>query len=136
MKTSSMQKLLYGKTLKPELFGKNIVGALVQEMDNSRPKPSVLLTDEEAVFLGADIEDFPVLQIRAPSSESEVGDKTTVERISTATGEMVMRWRPGDKEQIKDILPKLINVDLVEPFQRVRRLLDEMGGKRTDKNES
>ena len=49
---------------------------------------------------------------------------------------MVMRWRAKDKIEVKEILPKLINVDVVEPFQRVRRLLEEIGGKKTEKAEN
>lgn len=135
IKTSRLQELLYGKTLKPELLGKNIACALLgHSSENSKTRPTMLLTEEEAVLLGFDLPEVPILQVAGVASDLELGKQGLIRRINTAAGEVLVRWREENASEVEQLIPRLGKVDVLEPFVRIRALLNELGGKGPEKS--
>ncbi len=137
VKADNIQKILYGKALKPELFGKHIAGALLSKIaEDPKCRPSVFITQEEAVLQGLDHRDAPVLCIDLNPGGSHLHQKHFVEKnVLTGTGKISMKWRTEEAEKVEDLIPELEGVDLLEPFERIDRLLNELSGKGYEKLE-
>ena len=135
IKVNRLQELLYGKTLMPELIGRHITGTLLSD-EHGKPKikPSLLLTKEDTILRGFDNPNIPVVLIEPVSSSSTLNDKCTCQRINTGAGEVVIRWRQENTPDIEQLVSMLRSVDVWEPFVRVCMLLDELGGKGTEKS--
>ncbi len=134
VKADHLQELLYGKTLKPELFGRHIAGSLLgDDQGKSKPKPPVLLTKEEAILCGLDIPGIAVMLIESVGPQPTVNDESTCRRIVTGTGDVVIRWRQENTAEVEQMIPKLRSIDVLEPFERIRVLLDELGGRGLEK---
>jgi hypothetical protein len=122
-----MQQLLYGKTLKPELFGRNILGSLLREdSETPRQKPTLLLTTEEAVFRGADTSGIPIFHVIKIDENAGKWVQVGYKQVRTATAELLLGCRLQEEDMATVIIPKLEGIDIVEPFQRVQALLNEI----------
>lgn len=130
VKTNRIQELLYGATLKPELLGRHITGSLLSdEHGKPRVRPPVLFTEEEAILRGFDVPGIAVVLIQRADSYFGADDVPTCRRIVTAAGEVVIRWRQEATAEVDQLIPRVKSVDVLEPFERIRVLLDELSGK-------
>ena len=135
IKISRLQELLYGKTLMSELLGRHIAGTLVSdEHGKPKAKASILLTQEEAIFHGLDVPGVPLILLEPLESNLSVNEESTWERITTGTGEMVIKWKQESTADIKKLFPRLNFIDVLEPFERIRLLINELGGKGPEKS--
>ena len=129
IRINRLQELLYGKTLMPELIGRHITGTLLSdEHGKPRIKPSLLLTKEEAILRGFDVPGIPVILIEPLGSSPTLNDEPACQRITTGAGEVVIRWKQESTVDVKQLIPWLKSVDVLEPFDRSCMLLDEMSG--------
>jgi hypothetical protein len=138
VKADHLQKLLYGKTLRPELLGRHITGSLVKgPQGTNKIRPSVLFTQEAAIVMGFDDPDVPVILINDhhENPPPDAADGLYRETIKTDSGEITIWCKPETSKKIKEIIPNLKNVDILEPFDRIKILLDELGGIGIEKNE-
>ncbi|MFW6450612.1 MAG: hypothetical protein ACOCZ6_06185 [Nanoarchaeota archaeon] len=128
IKVDRFQQLLYGKSLMPELLGRHIAGALISRTDESlKAKPNILFTQEEAVLQGYEDPDVAVILIISEPSNSKVEDNNaTTKKISTANGELTMSWQKDKSDKVEPIIPLLKEIDVMEPFERVSKLLQEL----------
>lgn len=135
IKISRLQELLYGKTLMPELLGRHITGTLLSD-EHGKPKirPSLLLTKEESILRGLDVPGFPVLLIEPLGPSPTLDNEPTCQRITTGAGEVVIRWNQESTADVKRLIPRLKSVDVLEPFERICMLLDELSGKGLEKS--
>ena len=135
IKIGRLQELLYGKTLMPELLGRHITGTLLSdEHGKPRIKPSLLFTKEEAILRGFDVPGITVILIEPLGSHSILNDESTCQRITTGAGEVVIRWKQESTVDVKQLILRLKSVDVLEPFERICMLLDELGGKGPEKS--
>jgi len=131
VKATRIQELLYGATLKPELLGRHIAGSLLSdEQEKPRLEPSILLTEEEAILRGFDVPGISVVLIQRADPHSGDDDVSTCRRIvTTAAGEIIIRWRQEATTEVEQLIPRVKSVDVLEPFERIRLLLDELSEK-------
>jgi hypothetical protein len=130
IKTDRLQELLYGKSLMPELFGKRIASALLSEKQGEpRTKPTVLLTEDEAILMGFDLPEILVIQVVRGAFDSTGANEQTSCLINQPSCEVLLRWRQEDTLKIKDLITKLRSIDLLEPFDRIRAVLEELYSK-------
>ena len=135
IKINRLQTLLYGKTLMPELIGRHITGTLLSDQhEKPRIKPSLLLTKEEAILRGFDVPGIPVILIEPLGSSPTLNDESTCQRIPTGAGEVVIRWKQEITVDVKQLIPWLKSVDVLEPFERICMLLDELSGREVEKS--
>jgi len=135
IKINRLQALLYGKTLMPELIGRHITGTLLSdEHGEPRIKPSLLLIKEEAILHGFDVPGITVILIEPLGSSPTLNDESTCQRITTGAGEVVIRWNQESTADVKQLIPRLKSVDVLEPFERICMLLDELSGKGLEKS--
>ncbi len=134
IKVNRLQELLYGKTLMPELLGRHITGTLLSdEHGKPKTKPSLLFTKQEAILRGFDVPGITVILIEPLEASPPLNDDPTCQRITTGTGEVAVRWKQESTADVKQLIPKLKSVDVLEPFERICMLLDELGGKGAEK---
>ncbi|MBI4777152.1 MAG: hypothetical protein HY788_23720 [Deltaproteobacteria bacterium] len=130
IKTNRIQELLYGATLKPELLGRHITGSLLSdEHGKPRVRLPVLFTEEEAILRGFDVAGTAVVLIQRADSNFGPDDVPTCRRIVTASGEVVIRWRQEATAEVEQLIPRVESVEVLEPFERIRVLLDELSKK-------
>jgi hypothetical protein len=92
--------------------------------------PSAIVTAEEAVFLGSELERMPILQIFQADTENAPGHLGEEwRRVASKTGEIFLRWWPKDNEKMNSLIPSLVRVDLLEPLERIRALINELSSK-------
>jgi hypothetical protein len=97
------------------------VGALLKNLEH---KPIVVLTDREVVPRSLAEHDFPVLQITFGNSESH--DSETMQSVETPSGTVGIRWLVKDAPRAKEIVGKISGCEIMEPFQRIKNILDEI----------
>lgn len=130
VKVTRIQELLYGATLKPELLGRHIAGSLVSdEHGNPKISPLVVFTEEDAILRGLDIPGIAVVLIRRVDSYSGVADAPNCRRITTAAGEVMIQWGQEVTAEVEQLIPRTKSVDVLEPFERIRVILQELSGK-------
>ena len=135
VRADRLQVLLYGKTLKPELFGRHITGSLLcDEQGKPRIKPYVLLTEEDAILYGVDLPGITVILIEPVGSNQIINDECTCRHIVTGAGDVVIRWKQENTAEVEQLIPRLKSVDVLEPFKRICALLDELGGKGSERS--
>jgi hypothetical protein len=118
---SRLQELLYGKVLRPQLLGRHIAGALVSGLEQ---RPTVILTEDEAILTGLQDEWCPVVCVRQPLAGEETGQHSR--KLQCADREVLLSWRGKDHDVVESLLPALEGVDLIEPFERIRGVLHEL----------
>jgi hypothetical protein len=121
IKPTRSQKLLYGAALEPQLLGRCIAGALLKNIEH---KPAVVLTDREVVSRSLAEHDFPELQVTFGASDFR--DSETTQSVETPMGTISLRWLGKDAPRAKELVGRLCGLDLKEPFQRVKNVLDEI----------
>jgi hypothetical protein len=135
VRADRLQMLLYGKTLKSELLGRHITGSLLgDEQGKPRIKPHVLLTEEDAILYGVDLPGITVILIEPVGSNQIINDECTCRRIVSGAGDVVIRWKQENTAEVEQLIPSLKSVDVLEPFKRIYALLDELGGKGSERN--
>jgi hypothetical protein len=121
IKPTRAQKLLYGAALEPQLLGRCIAGAMLKNLEH---KPTVVLTDREVVARSLAEHDFPVLQITFGASDIRDGD--TAQSVETRAGTVGIRWLGKDASRAKEVIGRISGLDIMEPFQRIKKILDEV----------
>ena len=122
VKPNRRQELLYGRTLKPELIGKHIAGTLLKDVEH---RPSVILTDQEAVLSGFEGEGVAVIQVvEAGEAGSPEGEDTR--RVDTPGGSVTLRCGQADLASLDQLADQLRGIDLLEPLERARNVLEEV----------
>ena len=114
-----LQELLYGPTLKPELFGQLIASELLKGAEHS---PRAVVTDEEAILLGLQSR-LAVFQIVRTPEGDQPHDQERSRQVQTPQGPIVLRWR---QQGIEEFVERLCGIDLLEPLDRVKKLLSEI----------
>ncbi len=122
VKTDPLQELIYGNTLKPHLFGRNIAGTLLK----GRDLPTVLLTEDESLYKGFAEPEVPILLIRRDRNEDDPIQSHTSRTIQTGQAPLIVCWHIEDQETIENVIPRLEEVNLLEPFERIQKVLDEL----------
>jgi hypothetical protein len=118
VKPSRTQEILYGPTLKPYLYGEQIGQTLLAK---SKLTPAVVCTDCRALLAVRDFSQFPVVLVRGSAPDlSESGFKLAKSQVT------VVPQYASDEQAIRAIWPAQADqLDLLEPFTRIREALDE-----------
>ncbi len=144
VKPNRAQQILYGKTLKPFLYGQQIGQTLLSK---AQPKPPVVLTDVPSMLALRDSTATPVVFLAPASDESadEPADAADVvyrvdaaHTAAQATGPKSAIFRVGaydlalstaeDKTAerlVKQLATVAERIDLAEPFERIREAIQE-----------
>ena len=124
LKPSRAQKILYGPTLRPFLYGEQIGRTLLAQ---AKVKPFLVCTDAEAMLAAREFSDVPLLLI--PMTEE--GDlKTSHVGESFALGRRRVFAACGNSDDQGIAMEKWStahadSLDLLEPFTRIREALEE-----------
>jgi hypothetical protein len=133
VRPSRAQRILYGVTLEPFLFGEQIGRTLVSK--GSQP-PLAVCTDQAAVLALRDHVELPVTLLAAHLP----GGEQSIYRVDPAHGttDGLLRFHVGnqsaavradhadDRQLIEQRLAPLAGAwDLAEPFARIREAIDE-----------
>jgi len=121
---SRAQKILYGPTLRPYLLGEVIGQVLAGRAELA---VQAVLTDLPEMLSLALLLDGPVACVLAPGSSQSLAEET-VPSVEIAglrlVGTSTCNWEPSDLQQ--KILPLAGNVQLLEPFERIREAIHEV----------
>lgn len=121
IKPNRAQEILYGATLRPYLFGEQIGQTLVRK---GRLLPMFLCTDAEPMLAVRDFIDPPVLLVVGDDGPKPSSAVTKFKLGDFAAG-VSTSWAV-DRDAIQRCWDSLTtNLDLVEPFSRIRGALDE-----------
>jgi hypothetical protein len=116
VRATRTQEILYGKALKPYLYGEQIAATLLTK---ARHSPIAVFTDGEAVLAAREQAAIPLVFLPAAAVEGEQTSQT-LRRGVTAPG------FESDRQQITDAWPSQADhLELHEPFARIREALDE-----------
>jgi len=140
IKPNRAQRILFGPTLEPYLYGEQIGQTLLAKASLA---PLAICTDVELVLAVRDFTDLPVALVHCespgePASSMPAGSEPTW-RVDTAhlsarllnCFEMgrnrlsVPVERDGDRLRIVEQLAGLAALDLAEPFVRIREAIEE-----------
>ena len=133
VKPNRAQRILYGPTLLPYLYGEQIGRTLVEK---SKITPSIVLTDNSAVLAVRDHISLPTAVVLPRTIETSSGrhridpphcDGASLAMISHAGSRLGMA--PGHSEDQHLIGERLAQLDddfdLNEPFERIREAIEE-----------
>jgi len=132
---SRAQAILYGPTLRPYLVA-DVIGVAL--LEKAKIKTSMVLTDDRDYLQLAPLRSETFIHVsRSESSKVEQGATTGHDEAPHAHGECtftVRQWRlhaesvavPRPNEIAAQIEPLLGNLDLLEPFDRIRSALAEI----------
>lgn len=119
VKASRVQEILYGPTLKPFLYGEQLAQTL---LGKSRLKPLVVCTDLPEMLAARQFVETPLALVLSADA-AECGFPLGPSRVS-ATPEFA-----GDERLIREAWPpQAEQLDLAEPFVRIREALKEAQG--------
>ena len=133
VRASRAQKILYGPTLEPFLYGEQIGRSLIA---NSKLQPSAVLTNSRPVLATGQFTELPVVLIDnsagtgnnrpvAPS-ETQMLDQVTAKPTSVKVGEYFVELPAGDHATIIKQLREISQqIDLLEPFDRIDEAIRE-----------
>jgi hypothetical protein len=121
VKANRTQKILYGATLRPYLYGEQIGQTL---LTRSKLTPLVVCTDSEPVLAARDFTHVPLVLVGSGDRGQETGDRgqfglarnlvSTAQHYSSDEAAIRQAW-PAQAEML----------DLLEPFARIREALEE-----------
>lgn len=120
------QEILYGSTLRPFLFGEQIGKTLVER---AKTKVELLCVDREECFSVREFTPAPVVLVLDP--EGTGGDRLAPggERPVHSAGGNQLVFSPEDAPNGAHFLAELSglldNLDLLEPFARIREAIEE-----------
>ncbi len=128
VKPNRAQKILYGPTLQPFLYGEQIGQTLLTK---SKLTPVLVCTDSEAMLAVRDHTHIPVALVDAIAGSSSSG-------LASASSSALASFHLGqndlllpapyaaDQRTIREHWPaQADHLDLAEPFTRIREALDE-----------
>ena len=119
IKVTRLQRLMYGKTLMPELLGRHIAGSLLGENRQTSPiKPLVLFTEEEDILRGFNISGIAIALVNPYSSVATEGQGSSSQIVATAAGDVMIQWKREDIGEAEKLIPQLKFIDVLEPFER------------------
>lgn len=143
VKANRAQEILYGPTLKPYLYGEQIGGALLAKL---KTPTLAICTDTEHVLSLREHADVPVMLV-PPACTSEVAptDASTSYRVDAAHVAVapphirsfqlgsyevaVSSQHEADTQLLTDLWQqRTIDLDLNEPFTRIREAIEEAHG--------
>ncbi|MCH8043186.1 MAG: hypothetical protein IID44_05660 [Planctomycetes bacterium] len=133
VKPNRAQRILYGPTLLPYLYGEQIGHTLVKK---SKITPSIVLTDNSAVLAVRDHISLPTVVVLPRTFETTAGrhriDPPHVEGGSLVTfthAGFRLGMAPGYAEDQRAVGEQLAQLDddfdLSEPFERIREAIEE-----------
>jgi hypothetical protein len=120
-KPSRVQTLLYGQALEPLLRGRSIAGTLLENLEH---KPTIVLTDQEAVLKGLGAREFPVAEVVADSSGGLDGN--TDYAIDTPRGHVRLKSQIDGSARFGTAIEQLRGFDVLELFERIKSILPEI----------
>lgn len=112
---SRVQQILYGASLQPHVCGEVIGKTLVEK---SNTPVGLVLTDTPAALCLRERLDIPVA---LTTDNAEIGPNL----IEVGRNIRIRADHPGDREAVAGFLERNPNLDLSEPFQRIREALVE-----------
>jgi len=122
VKPTRPQELLYGRALKPQLFGKHIAETLLKDAEHP---PMAVLTDDSAVLAGYEPQEPPIFQVVPDTQAGGARGTETSQRVETPGGAVLLTWRKADS-RAPELIERLSRIDLREPFERAKKVLDEI----------
>ena len=128
VKVSRAQQILFGATLKPQLHGQQIGGALLAE---GTVHPGVVLTDLEPMMQVRNHTNLPVALVRSAPCHEATGDPAAPAASAGgfSLGGATVSPHVHDATraaELCDMLGELASaVDLREPFERIRAAIEE-----------
>ena len=136
VRASRAQKILYGPTLEPFLYGEQIGRTLIA---NSKLQPSAVLTNSRPVLAAGQFTQMPVVLIGSNSGDgnnrpvapsemplSQTLSQATVTPTSVKVGEYFVELPAGDHATIIKQLREISQqIDLLEPFDRIDEAIRE-----------
>ncbi|MBI1247619.1 hypothetical protein GC197_07190 [bacterium] len=143
VKANRAQEILYGPTLRPYLYGEQIGGALIAKM---KTPALAICTDQEHVLALRDQSEMPVVLVpptcseEAAASEHSAGYRIDAAQVAVAPphirsfrlGQYEVAVGPqhaADQQTLEGLWQeKLIDLDLTEPFTRIREAIEEAHG--------
>jgi hypothetical protein len=116
LKPTRAQEILYGRTLKPYLYGEQIGQTLIKK---SRLAPAAICTDTEPVLAARQFVDLPIVWVQLPHAGSSGWT------LSNCVARVAFPYE-ADEEQVRTVWPPQADqLDLLEPFTRIREALQE-----------
>lgn len=114
------QEILYGPTLRPFLYGEQIGGAL---LTRAKTPPLLVCTDCEPALAARDASTQPMVMVLPHDAPSNHGlHEFKFKKLRLA---LSLRYS-SDQQQVLDLCQAhLEQLDLGEPFTRIREALDE-----------
>lgn len=135
LKPTSAQRILYGGTLEPHVRANLISDALLKACAN---KPGVILTDHESVLaLQPDVA-VPIVFVRRQEGGIQLtsGDgsippnQSVIQPLVEGVAAVIVTVHKGSTQSLRDRISLLTSltesIDLMEPFERVHKALDEV----------
>lgn len=123
------QRILYGNTLEPHVKVDLIADTLFKE---SKEKPHILLTDEKLLLQLQPRVEIPVVWVR--SQELGWEDESMAMIGSTRFPGIVVKVHDEYKERLSEVQKLLLGsaekMDLLDPFERIHRALEEVSKKK------
>ncbi len=122
LKATRAQEILYGATLKPVLLGEQIAAALVNK---SKAKPLCVCTDNEFVAAVRSQIDSPTVLVL--DKGGELPNPALWQKLAFGGGRLVISKQYREDEAVlrEKLHPLLEQLDLQEPFGRIREALEE-----------
>ncbi|ADB18694.1 hypothetical protein Psta_4041 [Pirellula staleyi DSM 6068] len=114
------QEILYGPTLKPFLYGEQIGGALLAR---TKLPPLLIVTDSEDALAARDVCSQPLVMVLAHDAKPSA----TLHEFKFKKMRLALPLRySSDQQAVLDICQThLDQLDLAEPFARIKEALDE-----------
>jgi hypothetical protein len=138
VRPSRAQQILYGPTLEPYLIGEQICGAL---LGTAKLTPAVILTDCEATLDARARFGTPIVLIartELSAATSVVSNDHPGNPLDRYTFQYASGFRTDESIAIGALRQLVTQVELVEPFARIREAIDEaqrIGGRGASANE-
>lgn len=122
VKANRAQEILYGASLKPFLYGEQIGQTLFSK---GKVEPLLVCTDSEPILAVRDFIAPPVTLVQTAAAACEVNIKLRTFTIGK-NRLAVSSERPVDEQKVIDAWqPHDGNLDLLEPFARIRDAIEE-----------
>ncbi len=135
LKPTAAQRILYGGTLEPHVRANLISDALLKACSN---KPEVILTDHESVLALQPEVEIPIVYVRREEGGIQLtsGDgsspqnQNVVQPLAEGVAAVIVTVHKDSAQLLRDRITVLTSltesIDLMEPFERVHKALDEV----------
>lgn len=118
------QEILYGASLKPYLYGEQIGQTLIGK---AKIKPMFVCTDVEPAMSVDDTIDVPVVLVRSQTADATTPPTPALHWFSISNADVAVAAKnEQDTQKVSELwAPHEGNLDLREPFDRIREALEE-----------